>query len=167
MVTAVCQETQGFCDAGRTALTLRVEKDSQNKKRAVVLADGTELSESNDWGISYRLRYYNQNGGSIGTQPPQKNGKYKVRAVFGTSQTSAMAPYLEADYTIQHIHSWKYEKSWEGSSVVTAVCQETEGFCDAGRMELTLKVEKESDYAEEPQASRVSVSANGMPLLRA
>ncbi len=164
VVTAVCEGNEGFCDAGRIALTLRVEKDSENKKRAVVLADGAELSGSNDWDISYRLRYYDQNGSSIGTQPPQKNGKYKVRAVFGSSQTSAMAPYLEADYTIQHIHSWKYEKSWEGSSVVTAVCQETEGFCDAGRMELTLKVEKESDYTEEPRDSRVTVSADGMPL---
>ncbi len=63
--------------------------------------------------------------------------------------------------TTPHAHQWVYTKNQQE---VTAECQ-GQG-CEAGKISLTLKVEKESDYAEEPQASRVSVSANGMPLLR-
>lgn len=144
-VTAVCQGEEGSCEAGKITLTLRVEKDSKNQKKVLVLADGKELPADNTWNIPYRIRYFNKNGGSIGTAPPKKNGEYKVRAVFGDNWQSSSAPYVEGDYTIQHTHEWKYEKTWEESSVVTAVCQGTEGSCDAGRIPLTLRVEKDAD----------------------
>lgn len=83
-------------------------------------------------------------------------------AVYGAavSDNGDMPITVSGDIT-PHTHQWVYT---ENQQEVTAECQ-GEG-CDAGKISLTLKVEGESDYTEEPRDSRVSVSANGVPLVQ-
>ena len=151
-ITAACKNHQ----SESVNLTLKVEKDPENKYNVSVLADGNVLASENPLKIEYKIQYQEEGSIEWVNTAPVGNGEHKVSAVFGNE---ADGPRLEAGYTISHQHEWTYIK--EGNKV-EAICSGKEGECAAGetkKISLTLQVGKDTENRK-----KVSVLAGEQEL---